>query len=275
MPVMFYIHGGGPFGNGTRYGAKYFMDENIVLVTIEFRLGILGMCAVTTIEFCDDFGFTECDRTGWFVYAGGFTTGSRNYPGNLGNKDIIMALKWVQKNIQRFGGDPKRVVIFGNSSGSAHVHLLLLSQLSQGLFHRAIMQSGSAIMTDFQREDDPVELIRNFTSEVGCDRYWGNDRRLLRCLRDIEAEKIVLTQTQLQFPEFIVENGDSRSPFLTDKPWNIIQSGQVISVPLITGVNSNEFAHVALPCECKDYGLAFIHTCSAAKKGLTIDLYEF
>ena len=112
------------------------------------------------------------------------------------------------------------------------------------------MQSGSAIMTDFQRDDNPVELIRNFTSEVGCDSYWGNERRLVRCLRDVKAEDIVLTQTQLMFPEFIAENSNSSDPFLTDKPWNIIQSGQLIAVPLIAGVNSKEFSHVALPCKC-------------------------
>ena len=110
------------------------------------------------------------------------------------------------------------------------------------------MQSGTAITRNHVMED-PVAMVRNFTYEVGCDQYWGNERRLVRCLRNVEAEKIVLTETQLNFGEFAIENSDSPDPFLTDKPWNLIQSGQIVAVPLIAGVNSKEFALVALPCK--------------------------
>ena len=66
-------------------------------------------------------------------------------PGNAGFKDQVMALKWVQKNISKFGGDPHNVTIFGESAGGASTHLLVLSPMTKGLFHKAIAQSGCAL----------------------------------------------------------------------------------------------------------------------------------
>ena len=104
---MVWIHGGGfEFGSSSPfvYGPNYLLDKDIVLVTFNYRLGILGF----------------------------LTTGDLVAPGNFGLKDQVLALKWVQKNIQVFGGDPNRVTLFGQSAGGASVSLHVLSDASNG-----------------------------------------------------------------------------------------------------------------------------------------------
>lgn len=102
---MFWIHGGGfTTGSSNMFGAEYFLDKNVILVTINYRLGILG--------------FT--------------TTGDLEAPGNYGMKDQVLALKWVQQNIKSFGGDPQKVTIFGVSAGGASAGYHAISQASTG-----------------------------------------------------------------------------------------------------------------------------------------------
>ena len=120
LPVMVFIHGGSLItgsGNFRDYGPLHFMDKDVILVTINYRLG--------------PFGF--------------FFMGDDMVSGNAGLKDQVMALQWVQDNIQSFGGDPNSVTIFGESAGSFSVSVHILSPLSVDLFHRAVMQSRSAI----------------------------------------------------------------------------------------------------------------------------------
>ena len=102
---MFWIHGGAfQFGSGSSFGPEYFMDEDVVIVTINYRLGITG--------------FFNLDVDG--------------APGNQGLKDMILALKWTKENIEAFNGDKGRVTIFGESAGGAAVSFLILSPLSRG-----------------------------------------------------------------------------------------------------------------------------------------------
>ena len=104
---MVYVHGGSfsqESSNLTAYSPKYLMDKDIIFVSMNYRLGILGFLA----------------------------TGDTVAPGNFGLKDQTLALKWVQKNIQLFGGDPNRVTVFGNSAGAGCVNLLALSDVTNG-----------------------------------------------------------------------------------------------------------------------------------------------
>lgn len=119
LPVMAYIHGGGfTYGSGNveSVGPDFLVPRGVILVTINYRLGALGFLSLQT---------PEC-------------------PGNNGLKDQNLALRWIQKNISAFGGNPDNVTLFGESAGSVSVHYHLLSKLSRGLFHRAITQSGTA-----------------------------------------------------------------------------------------------------------------------------------
>lgn len=108
LPVMFWIHGGGFLGgssNTKMYSPKYLLDKNVILVSTNYRLGIFGF----------------------------LSTGDWASPGNYGLKDIVLALKWVQRNIREFGGDPHRVTIFGQSAGGSAVDLLALLNSTNGI----------------------------------------------------------------------------------------------------------------------------------------------
>ena len=125
-PVMVWLHGGG-FSSGSASsllydGTNLAMRGDVVMVGVNHRLNVFGYTHL------GDFGFPE--------YA---------HSGNAGQLDIIAALAWVRNNIERFGGDPKRVMIFGESGGGAKVSMLLASPPAKGLFHSAIIESGPGI----------------------------------------------------------------------------------------------------------------------------------
>ncbi|NWR64616.1 SASB hydrolase, partial [Bucorvus abyssinicus] len=119
LPVMVWIHGGNfIFGGASRYdGSALSAYENIVIVIIQYRLGLLGF----------------------------FNTGDEHARGNWGFLDQVAALRWIQENIEQFGGDPGSVTLFGVSAGSCSVFAHVLSPLSKGLFHKAISESGILI----------------------------------------------------------------------------------------------------------------------------------
>ncbi|KAL0126797.1 hypothetical protein PUN28_005278 [Cardiocondyla obscurior] len=122
LPILAYVHGGGYMigsSNSELYAPDYLLDQDIILVTMNYRLSVLGF----------------------------FSTGNQVSPGNYGLKDIKVALEWIQENIENFGGDAKSVTLVGCSAGSAATHLLALSKKTEGLFHRYILQSGSALST--------------------------------------------------------------------------------------------------------------------------------
>jgi para-nitrobenzyl esterase len=124
-PVMVWIHGGGnSVGTSSTYDAarNYAIHDGLVVVTVNYRLGVLGWFTHPALHEADD--ATPEERSG-----------------NFGTLDLIVALRWVQDNIAAFGGDPGCVTIFGESAGGQNVLTLLASPLAQGLFHRAIAQS--------------------------------------------------------------------------------------------------------------------------------------
>ncbi|HVN93668.1 MAG TPA: carboxylesterase family protein [Terracidiphilus sp.] len=125
LPVMFWIHGGGYSGGSAdepRHNGDFLPLKGVVLVTINYRLGIFGFLATTALA----------------NEAGGTA-------GNYGLMDMIAALQWVKGNVAVFGGDPANVTIFGESAGSLAVSTLMASPMAQGLFAKAIGESGSAL----------------------------------------------------------------------------------------------------------------------------------
>ncbi|KAJ1360204.1 hypothetical protein KIN20_019127 [Parelaphostrongylus tenuis] len=118
---MVYVHGGGfLIDSAVRCGdkgiAKYLCRYDVVVVTIQYRLGLLGF----------------------------FSTGDEVCPGNLGLWDMTMALRWVQDNIEEFGGDPNRVTVIGHSAGGASVDMLAISPHSRDLFQQVVLMAGNA-----------------------------------------------------------------------------------------------------------------------------------
>lgn len=136
LPVYFWIHGGGnSAGTGSDpwyHGNKLAPRANMVVVTINYRLGPLG----------------------WFLLPESLQDGNPlDKSGNYGTLDIIQALRWVRKNIAAFGGDPNNVTIAGESAGGFNVCTLLISPLAKGLFHKAISESGGFFLDAFSMED--------------------------------------------------------------------------------------------------------------------------
>ncbi|XP_017797038.1 PREDICTED: esterase FE4-like, partial [Habropoda laboriosa] len=265
LPVMVFIHGGIYISGSSRmFPPNYLMDQNVILVTPNYRLNILGF----------------------------LSTSSKASPGNYGLKDIRMALKWVQENIASFHGDPNSVTLWGHSSGSSTVHLLALSSKTDGLFHRYIVQSGFAIcpwalnaprwarLAGFQvartlgclPEKEKGEEEEDETTSEG--HFEGNsttvkpeettekeenyldeeeeydeeqEEEMMSCLRNIEANKIVPVLLDLYvwrenpcclFGPTIEE--DSEDAIITMPPLVTIKNRLYKDIPFIMGVVQDE-----------------------------------
>ncbi len=155
LPVMFWIHGGGnTWGTiNDYYGHNLADSQNVILVAANYRLGLLGWFrheALRQYRPLIDSQLNALDASG-----------------NYGNLDHIAALKWIQNNIHAFGGNADNVTIFGESAGGRNVYSLIASPIAKGLFHKAIIQSGS-VRTDkvarterFSDDDAETKLSSN------------------------------------------------------------------------------------------------------------------
>ncbi|XP_076233131.1 juvenile hormone esterase [Calliopsis andreniformis] len=217
MPVIFWIHGGAfQFGSGMQMGAKFLMDHDVVFVTINYRLGILGF----------------------------LSTEDEIVPGNMGLKDQSMALRWVSENIEWFGGDPNRVTLIGLSAGGASVHYHYLSPMSAGLFHAGMSISGTALNCWTQTENS-LEKAKHVAALMGCPTI--NRKEMVRCLRYRPAMPLVESTSEFMkfyFNPFTpfgpVPEKMGEAPFIDRTPAEIVSSGSVQDVPWVTGVTSEE-----------------------------------
>ncbi|XP_063218438.1 uncharacterized protein LOC134528616 [Bacillus rossius redtenbacheri] len=222
-PVMVWIHGGKfsmGSGNCNMFGPDFLVAQNVVVVTINYRLGALG-----------------------FLYLEG-----ADVTGNNGFRDQVMALKWVRDNIAQFGGDPGNVTIFGESAGGASVHYLTLSPLASGLLHRAIAQSGSVFIGGC---NVPVgaanQRARRLARALGCSSE--DPRQVAACLRSVPAEQLVADKAKARdnqelhgaiLDQFFPSHETGPEAFLPDSPRRLLESGLFSKVPFITGVTSAE-----------------------------------
>ncbi|KAJ8682868.1 hypothetical protein QAD02_018660 [Eretmocerus hayati] len=220
-PVMVWIHGGGfQFGSGNddESGPDYLIAKDIILVTINYRLGVLGF----------------------------LNLGSKVASGNQGLKDQVMALQWVRDNIFNFGGDPHNVTIFGESAGGASVHYLSLSPLAKGLFHKAIIQSGVIFNPWATKLRDEMKKMAYKLCEI-LGKKARDDVEIVNFLRSIDVQKLVeaqekcLTlqeQKKLMFAFVPGADAESKSPFMPFDPTEAAQQG--VQLPLLIGCTSRE-----------------------------------
>ncbi|XP_035450696.2 juvenile hormone esterase-like [Spodoptera frugiperda] len=225
LPVMFFIHGGyyvTGSGNDDRFGPDFLMDRDVVLVTINYRLGVLGFLSLDIPEA----------------------------PGNVGLKDQVAAMEWVKKNIANFGGDPDNVTIFGQSVGGSAVTLHLLSPLSRGLFKRAIAMSGS-FFKDFQLPFEHVRRAFLLTKQLG--KCTKDPNEALRHLQQasvndlIQAKPFVLYNErprrellEIMFFRPIIEKPMESGNFLTEDPMKLLIDRKVNEVDFIFGHTGEE-----------------------------------
>ena len=219
LPVMVFIHGGGFIsGTGFIYGPEFILDRDVVLVNFNYRLGPLGFAS----------------------------TGDDVMPGNYGMKDMVQALKWVRDNIRAFGGDPNLVLIFGESAGGAAVHLLTLSPLSKGLFHRAVAMSGTALAPwSYYPPAVARKRADQLGSLLGCPSEPSEE--LKKCLMTKSAAEI--TGTDKGFEEWmahpmvpfkITQEPAGPGAFLDRQPEEVYAAGLAHDVPFMTGFTSHE-----------------------------------
>ena len=167
-PVMVWIHGGGYLGGSARgYDGRTLARKGVVVVTLNYRLGPLGYLAHPALAVESPQGSS----------------------GNYGLLDQIAALQWVQRNIAHFGGDPHNVTVFGESAGGFAVGALLASPLANGLFQRAILQSGTGIHNGIHRLETAHALALSGAKTLGIDRQ---DASAARALRAIDAQRIII-----------------------------------------------------------------------------------
>nr|NP_001165390.1 carboxyl/cholinesterase 2 precursor [Bombyx mori]BAI66478.1 carboxyl/cholinesterase 2 [Bombyx mori] len=231
LPVMFFIHGGGYVsgsGNDDFFGPDFIVRKNVILVTINYRLGDLGFLTLDTEEV----------------------------PGNAGLKDQVLALKWVNENIAHFGGDPKLITIIGQSAGAASVLYHLGSSLTKGLFNRAIALSGVPTY-DFNYSYKPTKRPYILAKLLGNDTT--DPAIALEFLQSVNVQLLIQPDVSLLATESvstgnifrsyyflqIVEKDFGTEQYLTKNYLELIQNGSFHDVDVYLGSTNLETAVMA------------------------------
>ena len=215
LPVMVWIHGGGlqtGAGSTSLYDGESLAGRDVVLVTINYRLGPMGFLAHPELS-------AEAELLG----------GDRaSASGNYGILDQIAALQWVQANIARFGGDPGRVTIFGESAGSWSVNYLTATPLAAGLFQRAIGHSGGIFW--------PMPKLADAESEGArlAERLGASD---IAALRATSVEDIYQAASGSEALQFVGVNDGHVFP---RDIYDLFAAGEQNDVDTIVGFNSDE-----------------------------------
>lgn len=219
LPVMVWIHGGGLRTGAASlpmYDGSAFARGGVVLVSFNYRLGRLGFFVHPALVREDADG-------------GRF--------GSYGLMDQVAALRWVQRNIAAFGGDPANVTIFGESAGGQSVDALMVSPAARGLFHKAISESGYG-RGSYRRISTPAPDGKSSAEDEGrkVAAAWGVPDADLATLRALQAAKLADENTFEGLPDFYVDG----HTFDTDL-WTAFRAGKEAPVPFILGSNGFEF----------------------------------
>ena len=212
LPVMFWIHGGGFAGGASsepRHNGDFLPLRGVVLVTINYRLGVFGFLA--TEELARE---------------------ANGASGNYGLLDMVAALQWVKSNIKNFGGNPDNVTIFGESAGSAAVSTLMASPIAKGLFHRAIGESGGALgegLLDYQPASARAKADGEWVAKTGAKNL--KELRAMPTAAILEAAK---SRGMVGFGPDI----DGR--LLVEPVRETYAAGRQAHVPLVAGWNRDE-----------------------------------
>ncbi|KAI4462724.1 carboxylesterase [Holotrichia oblita] len=212
-PVMVFIPGGGFTTGGPFEGAQHLITEDIVLVTIS--------------------SFSVDDP-------------ELGVPGNAAMKDQNLAIKWVHDNIEYFGGDSNNIMVFGDSAVGASVHLQVLSPMNEGLFHKALCESGVALFDLMNGERNNGILL---AQQLGIQS--DNLPEMLSSLQQVSPWDILIAQQILteEYPRLstpLVEMESNEPAFLSEEVITLIQTGNYNHMPFVIGHNDAEglFWHI-------------------------------
>jgi len=245
LPVMFWIHGGGNTSGVKDYYdfSELIREYQVLVVTINYRLGPMGWFTHPAIQGLQN----GIDKTS-----------------NFGTLDIMEALRWVQANIQNFGGDPDNITIFGESAGGNNVLSLLASPMGNGLFHKAISQSGYT--TSFTKEEalgvnqkgiilnrlgsDPVLSIHDLSGYGSIKNLFNRDPKKFgeeyqRYLRSIDGRALLETYEKLSkdtYDRLPLLTRDGMVTHINGVSAGLASSQQKNNIPVIAGSNKDELS---------------------------------
>jgi para-nitrobenzyl esterase len=232
LPVMVWLHGGGftmGHGNAAMCNNPKLPQNGVVLVNLNMRLGAIGLLAHPLLSR------ESPDRVS----------------GNYLFLDIIAALRWVQRNIASFGGDPDRITIFGESGGGGKVIGLLASPLAKGLFHRAICESGG------MPHSTPLKELEERGERLFARLGINKESDPLAAARALDFEKILKVvddmsvEMNLPIPQAFVDSAVD-GWFLTDRVVKVISEGKLNAVPYIMGATMGELTGPGLKINGKE-----------------------
>jgi para-nitrobenzyl esterase len=229
MPVMVWIYGGAlVHGQTSLYPADALASQGVIVVSMNYRM----------------------NRLGFFAHPDIIGNRSAQRHGNYGYLDQRAALQWVQRNIAAFGGDPKNVTIFGESAGAGSVLVHLTAPLSQGLFHRAILQSPGIPtprpgIVGLRSFEEAQKLASDYARSVGVS---GNGQKARAALRALPAETLIAGTSAKETVAAL--SADKPLPgvagsmidgkLVVDHPSSLIAAGRWAKVPVIIGANDRD-----------------------------------
>ncbi|KAJ2943312.1 hypothetical protein O0L34_g12118 [Tuta absoluta] len=223
LPVIFFVHGGRFLvGQGDYYRPDYLIENDVVLVTINYRLHVLGFLCLHTPEV----------------------------PGNAACKDTIMALRWVQNNIKHFNGDEGNVTAFGESAGAGLVSTYVTSKMADGLVHKVIAQSGVSLSDLYLIEEDPLEKAKQLALNLG--KTFEDTKSLYEFLVEVPIEELIFAavMAEVSRPPYIInafflptiEKDFGAERFFDEYPLVLFKQNNYKKLPMMLGFSSHEGA---------------------------------
>lgn len=224
-PVVVFIHPGGFYvgsGSSANYGPEYLLEEDLVLVTFNYRLAFFGLTSL----------------------------GSKDAVGNAGFKDQALVLKWVHDHIRHFGGDPNCVTLMGDSAGGMSVQVHMVSPLSRDFFHRAFVMSGG-VLPQLKSASSQPHWVAKLARLINCPE----DGNAFECVR--KADTATITDSLRKIFEFgwdnpvypwlpIVEPKSDEAPFLNEDPMQLLEGGEFNKIPIMFSITKDETSMSAM-----------------------------
>lgn len=253
LPVMVFIHGGAYMsGDAFLYVPTKLMDRDVVVVVVQYRLGLFGFLA----------------------------GGVKEAPGNMGLMDQIVALRWIQKHIRSFAGNPNQVTVFGQSAGGASSSWMYITPLTNSfadgnnnrkLLHRVIPQSGSAL-EEWTLDDDPETSFKVAASKLNCFEEGRSKEDMLSCMRGRHYEEVVKAANAIYYEDRlagglgfkglcpVVQQSLAGIDLVIPKdPREILDAGEFLHIPVMTGSVRDE-GSLVMGLTYKDFMVNNNHT---------------
>jgi carboxylesterase type B len=229
LPVIVWIHGGGyRYGSASQYGVRHLVGKQVVVVTIQYRLGSLGF----------------------------LSTGSKTLPGNAALWDMVLAVQWTRNYIGFFGGNPHKIVVMGHGTGASSAIMVALSNVAKGLASGIVAMSGSSL-SRFATDDAPKNTAMQVAEANGCPVV--SELTMVKCLQNLSPDSIIKVDSSIESQRidnrgFISglagklgsapvfegrRDGRSLPPVAENEPLNDPDSAHS-RIPLLTGITKDE-----------------------------------